>query len=141
MKIKAEELYRQKLEALAAQEHEQEQRRKETEKKMTELRQELESVQGEQMELQRYPDPPDYESTALENQNYVLQMELKKYERQMEIARWQEEQNMQSHYHEDTTEIAKEQLKTAKKGVRWGKVGAVAGTVAAGGALVACNVT
>lgn len=140
MKIKAEELYRQKLEALAAQEHEQEQRRKETEKKMTELRQGLESVQDKQMELQRYPDPPDYESTALENQNYVLQMELKKYERQMEIAIWQEEQNMQSHYHEDTTEIAKEQLKTAKEGVRWRKVGAVAGTVVAGGALVACNV-
>jgi hypothetical protein len=159
MKIKAEQLYKEKLEALAAAERDREKRRVEHDEKIAALKKDLESVQGKQMQLQCQPVPPDYASATLAQQNQALMMELRKYEQQREIERFQGEQKMiamelkmheeqreyeryqgaqtvQAQYHQEATELQRESLKHAKRGVNWTAVGGVAGTAA----VLACNV-
>lgn len=159
MKIKAEQLHKEKLEALAAAERDREKRRMEHDARIAALKKDLESVRGKQMELQRQPAPPDYASATLAQQNQVLMMELRKHEQQREIERFQGEQKMmaielkryeeqreyeryqgaqtvQAQYHQEATELQRESLKHAKRGVNWAAVGGVAGTAA----VLACNV-
>lgn len=159
MKIKAEQLHTEKLEALAAAERDREKRRMEHDARIAALKKDLESVRGKQMELQRQPAPPDYASATLAQQNQVLMMELRKHEQQREIERFQGEQKMmaielkryeeqreyeryqgaqtvQAQYHQEATELQRESLKHAKRGVNWAAVGGVAGTAA----VLACNV-
>lgn len=70
----------------------------------------------------------------------VAEMQLQWQEKQREAEQHRQDAQMQTYFHYASADIANQQLHEAKRGVKWGKIGAVMGTVAAGAAVVSCNV-
>lgn len=145
MQVDADELSRKKLEELARADLERETRHKKSEMKIAELKQELEKTQKHQKELETSLNPPNYDVALLASRNEMLQMELKRQEQQQQIAQFQEQKQLQIQQYHDGQQFQisqmklqdlvaaqrhHQQLRTAKRGVIWGSVGAVAGVAA-----------
>ncbi|KAF3048584.1 hypothetical protein E8E11_007327 [Didymella keratinophila] len=144
MKKKADDLLQQTLDSLAAAENERARLQKESEESIAAIKKEIEATKAKQ--VQRYsPPPPSYSSQASSSQaslrpDPLMEMQLKMQERQNEMEQRRRDAEMQTYFHFASTAIAKEQLTQAQKGVKWGKTGAIVGTVAAGAAVLSCNV-
>lgn len=144
MKRRADDLYRQTLDSLAVAEEEQAQLRKESEENVAAMKRQIE-IAGGQMQRDN-PPPPSYSSysgysgASSMSRDSVAEMQLQLQEKQREAEQRRQDAQMQTFFHLASTDIAKEQLHQSKRGVKWGKTGAVMGTVAAGAAVVSCNV-
>ncbi|KAF2107743.1 P-loop containing nucleoside triphosphate hydrolase protein [Lophiotrema nucula] len=155
MQIKAEELFKKKVDEMAKAETERLQRYKSSEEKMSQLKKELEEVQERQVQLRNTPNPPSYdEVSALNVRNDMLQLELKRQQDQQEIARFQEQQRLQvsqfeeqkqlqiSQYRQGDVEASRrhaEALKVNKRALVAGGIGAAAG-VGSMAAAMSCTV-
>lgn len=86
------------------------------------------------MELRKHEQQREIE--RFQGEQKMMAIELKRYEEQREYERYQGAQTVQAQYHQEATELQRESLKHAKRGVNWAAVGGVAGTAA----VLACNV-
>jgi hypothetical protein len=142
MKRRADDLYRRTLDSLAAAEEENARLQKEAEEDVAAMKRQIQVASGQQ--VQRYNPPPPsssgYSNASSVRRDPVAEMQLQLQERQREAEQRMHDVQMQTYFHSDSMDVAKEQLHEARRGVKWGKTGAVMGTVAAGAALVSCNV-
>lgn len=139
MKKKADELLQQTLDSLAAAEVERARLRKESEDNIEAIKKQIEAAQTQQ--VQKYsPPPPSYNSGTSVSRESLLELQLQMQEKSMEAERRRMEEQMQTYIHLATTKMAQDQLTQAKKGVKWGRAGAVVSTMAAGAAVLSCNV-
>lgn len=145
MKRRADGLYQRTLDSPATAEKENERLQEEAEKRVAALKKEIEAAGGQQVQAYS-PPPPSYSSrsgysgASTIRQDPVVHMQLRLQEKQREAEQRRHDAQMQTYFHLATTDIAKEQLHQAKRGVKWGKTSAVIGGVAAGATIVSCNV-